>query len=163
VSSSSQCSVPDTHAAFPFCTATLKRCQRNDIDRESLVTAALRRPSSCKKRVTSSPTGPSVSMAIGMNWNSFDSAAYLSIFSCSAWLATCPGPVTAIRSGGWLRACQGSGHVKSQAKLWPRDQGIVVTPSGLLLSRWDSLAGSSREGISAESKLSRLITPLTAF
>jgi len=121
------------------------------------------RPSSCKKRVASSPTGPSVSMATGMNWNSFDSAVYLSIFSCSAWLATCPGPATAIRSGGWLWACQGSGHVKSQAKLWPRDQGIVVSPSGLLLSQWDCLAGSSRERISTESKLSRLITPLTAF
>jgi len=45
----------------------------------------------------------------------------------------------------------------------PRDQGIIVTPPGLLLSQWDSLAGSSREGISTESKLSRLITPLTAF
>jgi len=94
VSSASQCSVRNTHAAFPFCTAKLKRCQRNDIDRESLVTASIRRPSSCKKRVASSPTAPCVSMAIGMNWNSFDSAAYLSIFSCSAWWATyCPGPV----------------------------------------------------------------------
>jgi len=56
----------------------------------------------------------------------------------------------------WLAASM-SGHVKSQAKLWPRDQDIRLAScyhSGTARQR-------RRKGISAESK-ARLITPLTA-
>jgi len=59
-------SVPNTHAAFPFALPH-SNAAKEMTDRESLVTAAIRLPSSCEKRVASSPTGPSVSMAIGMN------------------------------------------------------------------------------------------------
>jgi len=82
-------------------------------------------------------------MAFGMNWNSFDSAAYLSIFQLLRMIGDLSetSEQTAILSGGCTASV--SGHVKSQAKLWPHDQGIVVTdPSDLLIGHVSFAPGS---------------------
>jgi len=131
------------------CTATLSRCHKRDSVCGSWLMKNIWRPSSWKNAVASTPTGPSVSMAIGTNWYRFVSSAYFAVFLHSASLATSPGPVTARFK--WL-AARVYGHVKSHEMHFPRDHGIVDTPSGSLSSLWQSLTGSSRDGICAASR-----------
>jgi len=67
-------------------------------------------------------------------------------------------PSTVTDAFRWLAASV-TGHVQSQAKLCPRDQGIVVTPYGFLLSQCDSLTRSRRERISAETAVCLAMRP----
>jgi len=67
VSSSLHFSVPKMPAAFPRCIATLSRCHKKGSIRGSWLMTNIRRPSSWKNAVASTPTGPSVLMAIGTN------------------------------------------------------------------------------------------------
>ena len=141
--------VPKTQAAFPLCIVMLSLWNKKLAERLSCVVLVSRRPSSDMNLAASSPKAPKVSIAIGTKSIEVGSWAYLVVFSVSASEATTPGPRTARLI--WLGA-RVSGQGKSQAKHRPSDHGIVETPSGLLLSPWTKLCGSSLDGTSAADK-----------
>ena len=136
--------VPVTQTAFPRCTATLRRCIRNENELGSAVELAMRRPSSCRKSNAASPTAPRVSTAIGVKSYSGDRLLYFFFFSYASF-ATALGPTTALLR--WLKASV-SGQVKSHMRARPRVHGTIERPSGLLPSLRLSDAGSNMAGVS---------------
>ena len=150
-----------TQTAFPRCTATLRRCIRNENKRGSAVELAMRRPSSWRKSNADSATAPSpLQWVWSRTMESGDRLLYFDFFwISSASFATALGPTTALLR--WLKTSV-SGQVKSHTRARPRVHGTIERPSSLLPSLRLSDAGSNMAGVSADAS-ARLMRSLTAL
>ena len=129
-------------AAFPIGTATPKRCLRYSVALFS--PRNIRLPKSLTKLRVLGPSPPNVSTATDRKKCVCDMAEYLLIFRDSASSATHGPGVAAWVENEAARRCT---QVKSHAMGRPKRQGIMVTPSGLLLTSQNITAGSNSTGI----------------
>ena len=119
--------VSKIHAAFPRWTATDKRRRRNVVERGSLLTSAIRRPTSVTKTSACSPHTPDVSMTKGTKSTPAMMSAYLAFLLSSAADAADPASVLL----AWTyETAKVLGHVASHARQRPLFHGTCVTPSG---------------------------------
>ena len=135
--------------AFPIWIATEILCNRKLSDLGSPDAILIRLPSSLRKFPVSGPVAPHVSIATGWNRYMLSKWAYFLDFSVSACAAAPPGSLMALRR---LDVQKVSGHVTSQTRYLPWDQGIIVIPSGRFPSERCSPEGSSLEGMFAAAR-----------
>ena len=133
-------------AALPRWIATSMFWQRNAVARGSPIFLESRAPISDAKDQALEPHVPKVSTAKGTNmWFCWSSAYFADFLDLESEAAT---PVA--KEVWWTRdGATVSGHVKSQTSIRPLDQGIIVTPSGLLPSLLSIPVGSRVTGVSA--------------
>ena len=121
------------HAALPFCSATDKRWNKNEVSRLSPVTSEMRLPSSWKISTASWHHTPVTSHANGANMWFLANSSYLAVLSRVAHSAAAPAWTVRREWQIWCRKRVGHRHIPRNIS-YRGPMGQSKAPSGRLLA-----------------------------